>query len=233
MRILALHPHLAFGQPFSCRDSTLRQAEDNDDGDGKSENVGSNEAVPHDRRVKEAVDVKALRGLGDVRDSEVKSKHDGQPEDMSPRRWVRTRHEDLEECEGRVQTVLRQVTPPSVLGWEPGAAVWVQKTPVDNGHEERISGDRGVVEGVKSLERPRPLVEECDVPAGIAKGMSRGEEEVEGDTPVCQDGEIRKARGRGLACICRPGRRMCTLVADCEEQNRQSIYTLCCEDIVS
>lgn len=187
----------------------------------------------HDRWVEEAVHVEALGGLGDVGQGEVESEDDNEPENVDPGCRIRARHEDLEQSESRVEAMLREVAPRPIPGREPSATVRVQDAPVDDGHEEGIGGDRGVVKGVKGLQRAGPFVEKCDVPARVCKGVERSEEEVEGDAPVCQHGEVRKARSRELAGIRRTSGWVCALVADSEEEGGESIYSLCHEHKVS
>lgn len=191
---LALHAKLRLRDPPAQEDERVDDTEDDDDADGDADDVGGNVAAPADGVVvEEAVRVEVLVGEGDVRDGQVAEQQGEQPDDVDGRRRRGARDDELEEGEERVEGVLADVVPGVELAGEPGRLV--QHGPVDDGDEEGEGDDAGVEERVQGLQRARQAVEQRAAGEGVGEGVQRGGEEVEGEAPVGEDGEV----GEGLA----------------------------------
>ena len=93
--------------------------------------------------------------------------------------------------------MLADIVPALEDGGEPGALV--DDGPEDDGDEERQRDDGGVEEGVEGPQRLRQAVEQRPAGQGVGAGVDRSGEEVEGEAPVGEDGEVGKGAAGGLA----------------------------------
>lgn len=108
-------------------------------------------------RVEEAVGVEALGGVRQVREGEVQRDEEEQEGQVRPRRGPRARQRDLEEREGAVEDVLRDVAPRRVGRRQRRRGA--EQRPEDDHHEQGVGGYGAVVHGVQALQRPGEVVE--------------------------------------------------------------------------
>lgn len=74
----------------------------------------------------------------------------------------------------------------------------IEDHPKDDGDEEWEGGYRAPVEVVEGLEGAREAVEERSATVqGVRESVDCGEEEVKGNSPVCQDREV----GKGIVDV--------------------------------
>ncbi|KAL2111513.1 hypothetical protein VUR80DRAFT_9933 [Thermomyces stellatus] len=190
-RELSVHPHFALRQPHPRPDDRLDDHEDNDGRHEDDDDVGCDPAAAtraRRPRVEEAIRVEPLGRVRYVCQREVQRKDDDDPEDVHPRRRGRAWDEQLEEREERVYGVLRDLFPGLVGGRVPGPLI--QYGPVDDGNQEGKGHDGGVVERVQGLQGPRKAVEEGPGGEGVGEGVGGGDEEVEQEAPIGEDGEV-------------------------------------------
>lgn len=114
--------------------------------------------------------------------------------------------------------MLRGVRPGLEDGWE--AILWCKESPENDywgisiaqrgtrrwmcptSNDERIDHDGGVIYTMRFLQNPRPTREEGCSLSPVTKGMYRSERIVEGQSPVCQNGEVgERVPGFDLSCL--------------------------------
>lgn len=133
-------------------------------------------------RVEEIVDVDSARVMRQVRQRQVEREDQDQRGEVHPWRAGGAGDYELEEGEEGVEGVLGEVGPAGVGGFEPGG---VEDGPVDDCDEEGVGDYGGVEEGVERLEGAGEVCEEGGAVACVGEGVKGGEEEVEGESPVC------------------------------------------------
>ncbi|TGO36568.1 hypothetical protein BHYA_0121g00290 [Botrytis hyacinthi] len=119
----------------------------------------------------------------DIRQTQVTSEDDDEPEEVHPRWGGGARDTDFEEGEEGIESVFGDVGPGVEGGGEPadGDRDPEDDAPEDDGDEDGVADDGAVVEGVQGLEGARKAREQ-----GNAAARGR-EEEVEGYAPVAED----------------------------------------------
>ena len=114
--------------------------------------------------------------------------------------------------------MLADITPGIKLRGKPRALV--QNNPVYNRNEERICNDSRVEQRMKRLQGPRKTIEQRSASNGIRDGVQRRDGEIEGDAPVCENGEVTK---RPLHVPTSAEVVVRTLPADDEESRDESV----------
>lgn len=116
--------------------------------------------------------------------------------------------------------MLADIAPGIELGGKPRPLI--QNNPVYNRNEERICNDSRVEQRMKRLQRSRKTIKQRSASDGIRDGVQRRDGEVEGDAPVCQDGEVAK---RPLHVPAPAEFLVRTLPADDEESRNEGVKT--------
>lgn len=192
---LALAPHLRLRGPLPQPHQALREQENNHDARRDAEHVADLRGRAGGG-VEEAVDVDAAGVVGEEGEGEVQGQEEQQEEEVDPGRAAGARDDELEERERRVERVLADVAPLVVGLGPPGGE---EDGPEDDRHQEGVADDGAVEEGVQGLQGAREAREERDAVARVAERVDGGGEEVEGQAPVGQDGEVGEGEGGGSA----------------------------------
>lgn len=150
---LAIHAQLLLREPLSNPNQSVDDAKDDENSSENSKGVGGDHPAAVRARVQERVHVEALGGVGEIGQTEIGGKHDQDPEEVDPEHRLGSGDEDLEEGEGAVEPVLRDVGPSLDLGVEPRSAE--EHDPVDDGDQEGISDNCRVKQRVKGLQEAR------------------------------------------------------------------------------
>jgi len=222
MRKLAVHVHLPLGNPDPKPDDGFDDDEDDNHGNEDANDVHGDPARTAGAiraGIEEVIGIEALSSMGDVSERQVQRKDDDKPEDMDPRRRRRTGKHDLEERKRRVEAVLGDFLPAVISDSVPGTVV--EDGPVDDGDEERVGDDGGVEEAVESLERAREAVEEGSGRQRVGEGVEGGDDEVEGEAPVGENGEVGEFVADGGAAGV-----ACAGLADDEEAGDEDVEAL-------
>lgn len=187
---LALLAHLRLSHPLPHPDEAPYEAEDDYDANRDANDVGGDDTPAILPIVEEAVDIDALCRVGDEGETEVQGEDEDQPRDIDPERLVCAGDNDLEQGKEAVEAMLADIRPGVELDGEPGTIV--KDDPIDDGDEERVCDDGGVEQGVEGLQRTGEAVEERAAADGVGQSVDGGEEKVERDAPVREDGEVRE-----------------------------------------
>ncbi len=195
MRKNTVEPELLLRDPATQPYERPHDGEDDADGDGDAEDVGGDEGALL-RGVEERVRVEALGGVRQVGERQIQREQEDEERQVRPRRGPRAREGDLEEGKDAVQSVLRDVAPRRVLCRERRGRG--EQGPEDDDDEEGERRDAAVEQTVQVLERPGPGVERGCAAACVDEGVGGCDEEVEGEAPVREDGEVGEVGARGF-----------------------------------
>ena len=109
---LTVHAHLPLRNPSSHPSNAPDDGEDNADTCRYSKHIGSHESTTANLLIIEKR-VHIVSGAGKVHKSEgeIGQQDNNQPQQVNPRRWFRSRNEDLEKSVPCVEGVLADVPP--------------------------------------------------------------------------------------------------------------------------
>lgn len=193
-----LHAQLNLSKPLPQPNKPVHKDKDNHDAHRNPHHIRSNTPPsPNGIMVQKSISIPPLRRHREVRNAQVPQQYGNQPQQMNPGGSLRPRKHNLEERKRRVQRVLRDIVPGVKLVREPDALV--QQGPVHDCDEKRQRHDCGVEERVEGLQGPREGLEEGSLADRVGECVEGRGEKVEGDAPVCKDGEVGEGAADGSA----------------------------------